>query len=71
MPDNKFGIYYNAIKNEVLRINSPYWIPDPADWTFILRDVNSTLTDIRTVIAEQNLSSDAQSAFWGVLPIED
>ena len=32
---SKFGIYLNASENQVVRINSPYWIPEEPDWVML------------------------------------
>jgi len=44
---SKFGIYLNAQDNQVVRINSPYWIPEEPDWVFLTNEVNATLLNIR------------------------
>ena len=31
---SKFGIYLNGKEHQVVRINSPYWIPEEPDWVF-------------------------------------
>ena len=44
---SKFGIYLNAKENQVVRINSPYWIPEEPDWVMLTPEVNATLLQIR------------------------
>ena len=44
---SKFGIYLNPAENQVVRINSPYWLPEEPDWVFLTPEVNATLLDIR------------------------
>ena len=36
---SKFGIYLNAKENQVVRINSPYWIPPEPDWVLLTPEV--------------------------------
>lgn len=65
----KFGIYYNAAENQVVRINSPYWFPPEPDWQMVTNEVNATLLEIRQMIVDQGLSGDAGSAAWTTLPL--
>ena len=68
MPENKFGIYFNADSGEVLRINSPYWIPEEPEWMCITAETNSTLKDIRNIVEDKFSNYDSQKIFWGILP---
>ncbi len=68
---SKFGIYLNAKENQVVRINSPYWIPDEPDWVFLTNEVNATLLDIRNLAQEQGNSPDPQAIVWGTIPLQD
>lgn len=68
---SKFGIYLNANENQVVRINSPYWIPEEPDWTFLTAEVNATLLQIRELAKEGGLSSTADSISWGIIPLRD
>jgi len=68
---SKFGIYLNSKENQVVRINSPYWLPEEPDWVFLTPEVNSTLLNIRELAKEQGLSSDADSIKWGTIPLRD
>jgi len=68
---SKFGIYLNAADNQVVRINSPYWIPEEPDWVFLTPEVNATLLNIREMAQEKNLSSDSGSITWGTIPLKD
>ena len=68
---SKFGIYLNAKENQVVRINSPYWIPEEPDWVFLTSEVNATLLTIRELAQEQGLSSDSESLTWGTIPLLD
>ena len=68
---SKFGIYLNPKENQVVRINSPYWIPEEPDWVFLTPEVNATLLKIRELAQEKGLSSNSDSISWGRLPILD
>ena len=67
----KFGIYLNPQENQVVRINSPYWIPEEPDWVFLTPEVNATLLQIRELAREKSLSSDQGSIKWGPIPVRD
>ena len=68
---SKFGIYLNAKEKQVVRINSPYWIPEEPDWVFLTSEVNATLLTIRELAQKQGLSSDSASITWGAIPLLD
>ncbi len=68
---SKFGIYLNAKDSKVVRINSPYWIPEEPDWTFLTPEVNATLLQIRDLAKEQALSDSPDSINWGTIPLKD
>ncbi len=68
---SKFGIYLNAKDSKVVRINSPYWIPEEPDWTFLTPEVNATLLQIRDLAKEQALSDNPDSITWGTIPLKD
>ncbi len=68
---SKFGIYLNAQDSKVVRINSPYWIPEEPDWTFLTPEVNATLLQIRDLAKEQALSDSPDSITWGTIPLKD
>ena len=67
---SKFGIYLNAKENQVVRINSPYWIPEEPDWVLLTNEVNATLLDIREMAKEKGLSNDSGSITWGIIPLK-
>ena len=67
----KFGIYLNSKENQIVRINSPYWIPEEPDWIFLTPEVNATLLQIRELATAKNLSSDTGSIKWGSIPVRD
>ncbi len=68
---SKFGIYLNAADGKVVRITSPYWFPEEPDWVYVTKEVNATLLEIRSMIAEQGLSEDAEAVTWGRIPLKD
>ena len=68
---SKFGIYLNAKENQVVRINSPYWIPDEPDWVLLTNEVNATLLNIREMARDKGLSNDSGSITWGIIPLKD
>ena len=68
---SKFGIYLTPKANQVVRINSPYWIPEEPDWIFLTPEVNATLLDIRLFAQEQDNSPDPQAIVWGTIPLLD
>ncbi len=68
---SKFGIYLNAQENQVVRINSPYWLPEEPDWVFLTPEVNATLLQIRDLAKEKALSSSPDSIAWGTIPLLD
>jgi len=68
---SKFGIYLNPKDNQVVRINSPYWIPEEPDWVFLTPEVNATLLHIRELAKERGLVTDADAIKWGTIPLKD
>jgi hypothetical protein len=67
----QFGIYLNSADREVVRINSPYWIPEEPDWVLLTDEVNATLLDIRALASDKGLSTDSESIKWGRIPLKD
>ena len=67
----KFGIYLNLLSNEIVRINSPYWIPPEPDWVLVTSEVNATLIQIRDLVRERGLVSSSDSVVWGRIPLQD
>ena len=68
---SKFGIYLNAQDRKVVRINSPYWIPEEPDWVYLTPEVNATLLQIRDLAQDKKLVSEAGDITWGNIPIKD
>ena len=67
----KFGIYLNAGENLVVRVNSPYWLPEEPDWVMLTNEVNATLLEIRALAQERGLVSDGDAIVWGRIPVRD
>ena len=68
---SKFGIYVNSKDGEVVRINSPYWLPEEPDWVFLTSEVNSTLLQIRDLAKQKGLSDDPDTLTWGRIPLKE
>ncbi len=68
---SKFGIYLNTNENQVVRINSPYWIPEEPNWVLLTNEVNATLLNIREMAKEKGLSDDSGSITWGIIPLKE
>ena len=68
---SKFGIYVNSKDGEVVRINSPYWLPEEPDWVFLTPEVNSTLLQIRDLAKQKGLSDDPDTLTWGRIPLKE
>ena len=67
----RFGIYYHAGQNQVVRINSPYWFPPEPEWRQVTGEVNATLLDLRQLVREQGLSADPDAVTWTTIPLLD
>ena len=68
---SKFGIYFNIKENQVVRINSPYWIPQGPDWGLLTPEVNATLLQIRQIAKNRKLSASPDAIKWGTIPSKD
>ena len=71
MEPDKIGIYFNAQERQVVRITSPYWLPEEPDWVMVTGEPNATLLAVRDVIKEKGLMSDPSEVVWGSLPLRD
>ncbi|MBI4200996.1 MAG: hypothetical protein HY531_01750 [Chloroflexi bacterium] len=69
MDPKKIGIYLNAKEGKVVRITSPYWIPEAPGWVMVANDPNATLLAVRQTIKEKRLMRDASGVTWGSLPL--
>ena len=68
---DQMGIYLNAKEATVVRITSPYWIPEEPDWVIVTDSPNETLVRIREIITEKSLMSNSSSVNWGNIPLRD
>jgi hypothetical protein len=68
---SRFGIYLNVQERKVVRINSPYWIPEGPEWVYLTPEVNATLLQIRQMAREKGLVSDPDSITWGSIPVRE
>ena len=64
MQHDKFGIYLNTKKCQVMRISSPYWIPSSSEWVFLTPEVNATLLKIRELAKEKGLVKAPDNLVW-------
>lgn len=71
MDPKKIGIYVNAKEGKVVRITSPYWLPEAPDWVLVTSDPNATLLAVRQVIKEKRLMRDPSGVVWGSLPLRE
>lgn len=71
MDPSKFGIYLNKNESVVVRINSPYWIPEGEEWVYLTPEVNMTLLKIRELAGEQKLVGAPDEIVWGTIPVKD
>ncbi|MBI4202454.1 MAG: hypothetical protein HY532_05000 [Chloroflexi bacterium] len=68
---SKVGIYFSAKEKKVVRITSPYWVPEPPDWVMVTNAPNETLTRVRELIKEKNLLGNPSDVTWGTLPVQE
>ena len=64
MEVDKVGIYFNKANSTVVRITSPYWIPEEPDWVLVSNDPNLTLVTVRDLIEKNNLGGTSASIQW-------
>ena len=69
MDQTKVGIYLNAKEKKVVRITSPYWLPEAPDWVLITNEPNASLLSVRQTIKDKRLMADPSSVVWGSLPV--
>ena len=70
-PRSRFGIYVNVQENVVVRISSPYWLPEGTQWVYLTADVNATLLQIRDMAREQSLVSDPNQLVWDSIQVRE
>ena len=71
MDPSKIGIYINASEGKIVRITSPYWIPEEPDWVYVTDEVNATILKIRDMVREKALSELPDDITWGRIPLKD
>ena len=68
MDRDKIGIYVNPSEGTVVRITSPYWLPEEPEWKLVTNDPNATLLSIRADITEQDIMKDSSGVKWISIP---
>ena len=68
MDPTRIGIYVNVTESRVVRITSPYWLPEQPEWILVTNDPNATLISVRAMIEERKLMLDSSSIQWTSLP---
>ena len=71
MDQNKIGIYLNAKEGKVVRITSPYWIPEEPDWVLVTNEPNATLVAMKEAIKSRKLMPDPSGVTWGDFPVRE
>ncbi len=71
MDPSKIGIYVNASEGKIVRITSPYWIPEEPDWVLVTNNPNATLVAARDIIKEKGLITDPSEVVWTRLPLKE
>ncbi len=71
MDSTKVGIYLNAKDAKVVRITSPYWIPEAPDWVLLTNEPNASLVSVRQTIKDKKLMSDPSGVAWGSMPVRE
>lgn len=70
MDPSQVGIYLNAKEGKLVRITSPYWIPEGPEWVLLTNDPNATLAATRQTIKEKGLMADPSHVVWGSIPVK-
>ncbi len=68
MDRDKIGIYVNPGEGTVVRITSPYWLPEEPDWKLVTGDPNATLLAVRQAIQDEGILQDASGVVWTSIP---
>lgn len=63
----KFGIYIHLKDRVVVRINSPFWLPDGPHWVLLTSDVNATLSQVKQIAKQENIVKEFDSLAWGTI----
>ena len=67
----KIGIYLQAQEGKIVRVTSPYWIPDEPEWVMVTNDANATLLAARDIIKSKGLMDDPSQVVWTGLPSKE
>ncbi len=70
MDSSKVGIYLNAKDAKVVRITSPYWIPEAPAWVLLTSEPNASLLTVRQIIKDKKLMRDPAHVVWGSIPVK-
>ncbi len=70
MDPKQMGIYFSAKQKKVVRVTSPYWIPEAPEWVLVTNEANSTLVNIRNTIKDKRLLPDPSDVTWGTIPLK-
>ena len=68
MDRDKIGIYVNPSQGTVVRITSPYWLPEEPAWKLVTGDPNATLVAIKQAIKDNGIMQDASGVVWASIP---
>ncbi len=68
MDRDKIGIYVNPGEGAVVRITSPYWLPEEPAWKLVTSDPNATLVAVRQAIKDKGIMQDASGVVWISIP---
>ena len=68
MDRDKIGIYVNPGEGTVVRITSPYWLPEEPAWKLVTDDPNATLLAVRQAITDRGIMQDASGVGWTSIP---
>ncbi|MEE8158742.1 MAG: hypothetical protein V3T78_05175 [Dehalococcoidia bacterium] len=71
MDPSKIGIYVNPSEGKIVRITSPYWIPEEPDWVLVTNNPNATLVAARDMIKEKGLIADPSEVVWTRLLLKE
>ena len=71
MDAKQIGIYFSAKEKKIVRITSPYWIPEPPEWVMVTGEPNATLLKVRELIKEKKLLNDPSGVTWGSMPLRE
>ncbi len=70
MDTKQVGIYFSAKEKKIVRITSPYWIPEAPEWVLVTNEANATLLAVRDAIKQKKLLADPSGVTWGSIPLK-